>query len=278
MRLSTRSYVVALGGLGLVAFVRTLIALGVGGPDGAVVISDIGSFAIVALCAGAVLLSTRRLRPGERLRTTWTLVGAGVLSFALGDLAWTVIEVGLGREAPYPGLPDLFYLAEYFFLAWALLRLVSGFRGLVDLKGPTAIASAAAAVGLGLLWFGLLQPYVFSDPTISAAERALSAFYPIADIVLLGLPTLVALLVVLRMGSGSLAWPWYAVAAGVLLLAMSDATFSWMSAVQGYEGGAVVDYGWMAAHVMIAFGASLSVDAAQPKRRPVARVLDEKTA
>lgn len=278
MRASARSFVVALGGLGLVALVRTLIALGVGGPDAVVAISDIGSFAIVGLCAAAVFASTLRLRRGERLRTTWTLVGVGVLSFALGDLTWTVIEVGMGIEVPYPGLPDLFYLAEYVFLAWALIRLVSGFRGLVDLRAPLSIAAAFAVVGLAVLWFSLLQPYVLFDSSLSVAERALSSFYPIADIVLLGVPTLVALLVVSRMGSGSLAWPWYAVATGVMLLAASDATFSWMSAARGYEGGAVVDYGWMAAHVMIAFGASLAIDAARPVRRAVPRVFAEKTA
>ncbi|MDZ4063092.1 MAG: hypothetical protein U1E22_00315 [Coriobacteriia bacterium] len=278
MRASVRSYIVAFGGLGLVAIVRTLIALGVGGPDAVVAISDIGSFTVVGLCAGAVFLSTLRLRCGERLRTTWTLVGMGVLMFALGDLTWTIIEVGLGKEVPYPGLPDLFYLAEYVFLAWALIRLVSGFRGLLDLRSPLAIASALTLASLAVLWFSLLQPYVLFDSSISIAEKALSSFYPIADIVLLGMPTLVALLVVSRMGSGSLAWPWYAVATGVLLLAVSDATFSWMSAAQGYKGGAIVDYGWMAAHVMIAFGASLSIDVARPVWRFASPVFSEETA
>lgn len=270
MRASARSYVVVLGGLALVALVRTLIVLGVGGSDGSVAISDIGSVVIVALCATAVFLSANTLRRGERLRTTWTLVGMGVMSFAIGDLTWTVIEVGLGREVPYPGLPDLFYIAEYVFLAWALVRLVSGFRGLVDLKGPILVASVVSLGALAALWMTLLHPYVIADSSVSTAEKILSSFYPTADIVLLGLPTLVALLLVARMGAGVLARPWYAVAVGVLLLALSDATFSWMSAIQGYEGGAIVDYGWMVAHVMIAFGASLAIDITRPVKRKAA--------
>src|SRR5206468_857356 len=44
-------------------------------------------------------------------RRGWLLVGASAASWGLGQMAWTVYEVGLDQAVPFPGWPDIGYLA-----------------------------------------------------------------------------------------------------------------------------------------------------------------------
>ena len=52
----------------------------------------------------------------------------------------------------------------------------------------------------------------------------------------------------------------------MIVMALSDTIFSWMSARDMYVGGSIVDYGWMIAAVSLAVGASLALDSAAAYR------------
>lgn len=264
LRLSSRSLLVGLGGLAAVSVIRTLILIGAGGANGPVFVSDIGSAVVVLFAAATMFKAALSFAPGERIRLQWLLAATGVLCFALGDVAWAWIELGTGGEVPYPGLPDIFYVAEYLFLGAALVMAAFAYRGLVDIRPAAGIATTAGVVLLGLLYAGLLQPYVIDAPGVSAGAETLSTLYPVLDVALLFTPSMMLVLVVSKLGSGRLAWPWWAMGVGALMLAASDAGYSWLSAARSYEGGAIVDYGWMLAHVAFAFGASLALDVLRP--------------
>jgi len=127
---------------------------------------------------------------------------------------------------------------------------------------------------LVLLYLGLFQPYILADSSLSTGELVLSILYPTADVVFLLAPSIFLVLVVGRLGGGRLGWPWWFVAAGACILAVSDAAYSYMSAAETYSAGAVVDYGWMLAHVALAVGASLAVDIARPSEHKAVRIAD----
>jgi hypothetical protein len=55
-----------------------------------------------------------------------------------------------------------------------------------------------------------------------------------------------------------------AVGGGALVLAFSDSVYSYLSAIDVYQSGMAVDYGWMVAHVLIALGALIAQDLSRP--------------
>lgn len=264
---STRTLGIGLIGVGAVAVIRTLIAIQAGGDQGVLVVSDLGELVVVTLAALIVLVVSRSFGAGESLRTQWTLIGTGMLAFALGDAVWSWIELALSAEVPYPGLPDVFYVAEYLFVGLALLIAAVAYSRLLDIRVAAGFAATAGVVMLVLLYFGLFAPYILSDPSLAPGELAASIFYPSADVVLLLVPSILLVLVVSKLGHGRLGWPWWFVALGAMILALSDAAYSYLSAADAYAAGSIVDYGWMLAHVSLAVGASLALDIARPSVR-----------
>lgn len=271
---SVRTLSIGLIGVGAVAVIRTMIVVGAGGERGSIVISDLGEFAVVALAALVVLAVVRSFGKGENLRRQWTLIGLGMLAFALGDAVWAWIEVFMRAEVPYPGLPDLFYMGEYVFVGWALVIAAVAYSRLFDIRAAAGFALATGVALMVLLYFGLFEPYILSDASLSTGELVLSIFYPSADVLLLLVPSILLVLVVGRLAGGRLGWPWWFVAAGATILAISDAAYSYMSAAETYTAGAAVDYGWMLAHVALAVGASLAVDVARPKEPKAVRIAE----
>ena len=87
------------------------LALGLASGPGAIVLSDV-THVVVALGAAVLLIGESSHRQGLD-RTAWALFGVGVGLLGLGDLTWGWYELALGVVPPFPGLPDLFYLAPY---------------------------------------------------------------------------------------------------------------------------------------------------------------------
>jgi len=251
-------------GLGAVTAVALLIASGIGGDFGTLVISDMGEQIIVT--ASAAVLFWVALRPfadSPVVGRQWLLLAIGCASFALGDLVWMYYELVARVEPPFPGLPDVFYALQYPFITVALVGAGRAYSALVDVRRPAAIAAAVAVVMAIALWFGLLKPTVFVDG-VAPLEAFVSAFYPLAD-VLLGIgPALFVLLIVSKLGGGKLGWPLWAVVAGVLLFTLSDCAYAILNAADAYRSGSIIDYGWSAGQVLIAFGGMLAADLARP--------------
>lgn len=264
--ISRYTVLVALALLGAVTAVAAVVVTGIGGETFGLWVTDLGSTAVNA-AAGVVILSiAARYEPGEHYRRYWTLIGVGVIVYALGDLTWAVYELGAG-EVPYPGLPDLFYFAEYAFLSCALVMAALGYRGLVDLRRPLVLATVLSVAAASGLWLVFLGPQVAADQTISSAEKIVSIAYPMADIFAALGPALLLLMVVGRLAGGRLAWPWWAVASGAVMLAASDTAYALAESLGSYAPNAVIEYGWMGAHAMLAVGALVAKDVADSASR-----------
>lgn len=264
LRVSARSWALLLGGFVVVALIATLIAMGVGGESGVIALSDFGELFVVGVSAVWILWVSKRLGTGSVGRP-WLLIGLGVLAFAIGDAVWTYFEVIRAVEPAYPGPPDLFYMIEYPLVAAGVLSAGLAYRSLVDLKRPAITAAALALVAAAVMWFGLIAPHVLSQD-LPAAEKFVSAYYPLADVLLLFGPAVFVALVVGSLGRGILAWPWRTVAAGVVVLALADAGYSWLQTYNLYESGSFIDYGWSIGMLLMAFGSALALDIARPTR------------
>jgi len=255
-------------GLGAVLAVALLAASGIGGEFGGLVVSDVGELLIVTASAAVLFwVALRAFANSPVVGRQWRLLAIGCASFALGDLIWMYYELFARVEPPYPGWPDVFYSLQYPFIALALVSAGLAYRALVDVRKPMAIATAVAVIMSVGLWFGLLMPAVFVEG-VAPSEAFVSAFYPLAD-VLLGIgPAVFVLLIVSKLGGGKLGWPLWAVVAGVLLFTLSDCAYAILNAADAYTSGSVIDYGWSAGQVLIAFGGMLAADLARPTIAP----------
>ncbi len=264
MRTSIRSFAIGLIGLGATAVVRTLVVLGLGGKNGAMLVSDVGTVAVVLAAAVVILLAARRL-PRDELRRSWLLLGAGVGCFALGDITWAVMELG-NLGAPYPGPPDIFYLMHYVFVGAAVFIPAIKMRRREEVAGAVLVAGLSGVVVVACLFFWLIEPILLKAGQ-APAELVLNVVYPLADVCLLAMPAVFVLVIAMRTGDRDRTLPWLYVSTGLIIMAATDTVFSWMSAVDVYVPGAVVDYGWMIATVALAVGASLALDAATAAQR-----------
>lgn len=263
-RLSSRTVAWIVAGVIAVIVIAALISAGIGGEQGTLAIADFGETILVAASAAVVLAVALSFPKGDAWRLNWVLIALGMVAFAIGDAVWTYQEVIQGIEPPYPGLPDVFYLLEYPLIAFGLLRAGVSYRGLVDVRRPAWMAVAVGVVGTVVMWFGLLAPSVVT-PDVPPLEAAVSAAYPLADLWLLIAIALFVALVVSRLGRGLLAWPWWAVMFGVVLLAIADSGYAWLQAYDAYTSGSPIDYGWSLGHVLLAAGALIAYDIAHPR-------------
>ena len=160
----------------------------------------------------------------------WLLIGLGVSLYALGDVTWTMFDLFLGID-PYPSIADAFYTAEYIFFFAAIVLAIRAYSGLVKTRNPILAGAAVAAVGIAIVYFVLLKPYIFAEGVAGLGTWGLivSTIYPVGDIALMLAPAVALALVVRQLGAGRLARPWWLVVVGALLFSLVDSFFVYVS-------------------------------------------------
>jgi len=245
-----RSFVLAVAGVAVaVALFVMWLALGLGGPWVSVVLMDNLAQVLAPLAAALACFRARRRHHG-RLRSSWSLLGASAVSWALGQVVWSWYELVAGREAPFPSVADLGYLLAVPLVAGALLihaatpeRGVSQARRMLDgLIIATAVLAVSWQTVLGsLLRFG----------TGSLLEQVLALAYPIGDVVT------VSLVIFLLARSRSATWaPLLLVGGGLVAITFSDSLFAYLTQTGAYVGG-LIDTGWFLGYLLVMLGALL---------------------
>jgi hypothetical protein len=213
-------------------------------------ITDVAGI-VPPLLAGALALLAAR-RSVRQVRRAWQLIGAGCLSWGAGEIVWTVYEVGLRREAPFPSLADAGYLAMLPLMALGFVYLSSEERRIAMLR-PTLEGAALVFAFAALLWLFILQPtYTGSDATV--AEKVLSSAYPVGDLVLVyALASAVRRQWGFRDGAVLLL-----LLLGLLSLVIADVGFAYLTLQERYGAGSFINLGWPHGFLIIAYAAALS--------------------
>lgn len=216
-------------------------------------IAALGAAAIPAVCAAVVLIVALRFGRKEPWRRQWLLVGLGVAAYALSRTAGA-LDLATAGAGPWAWSSEVLLLAEYLLLGAALVAVAQAYVPMVDWRRPAVGAAVFGAVALGVLWFGVISPYVM--PTVETTAEALrSALYPALDILILLVPAVFVALCLAQVGGRRFAAPWYALAAGAALLALGDAGVIVLQATGRYWPGSLIDYAPIAAQVLVAMGA-----------------------
>ncbi len=191
-------------------------------------------------------------------RAAWIALGLGLLSWAAGDLYWTLVYTDV-KSPPYPSVADVAYLAALpcFYVGIALLikRRIGHFTLASWLDGAIG-ALAAAAVGTALLAPALVG-LTKGDPAAVLTNLA----YPLGDILLISF-ILGALVVSGVRGAGA----FLAIAAGLIAWTLGDGTYLYQVATSGYHGG-WLDEMWLIGALLIAVAAPLSFTHRTQRRR-----------
>lgn len=201
--------------------------------NGAFAVADV---LVLALASAAALLNARGFERDNPARLSWWLLAAGLGGFWLGETLEGTYTLR-GRESPFPGPADVFFLAAYPLILAALFLFLRAYRasGLADLGGRAVLVTAVAVAAAGL---PLLVP-VLRAP-LPVAERVVSAAYGLFD-----LAALVPLLLLLRLTwrfRGGRVWPvWASLLFGFLLTFVGDVLVAYWQIVLGERAEATAE-------------------------------------
>jgi two-component system, cell cycle response regulator len=205
-----------------------------------------GVYNAVLIIASAVTLARGIAVRAERL--PWLLIGAAMALWTVGDIYFSAALEDLD-SVPIPSLADAFYLAFYPLAYAGLVLLVRSrvqrfHRGLwLDgLIAALAVGAVSAAV--------VVHAVSSSLGDAPTAEVATNMAYPLGDLGLLAL--VVAILAMTGWRPGR---TWALLAAGLLAFGISDSLYLFQSANDAYTSGTLVDVGWPAAMLVVAFAA-----------------------
>ena len=215
----------------------------------AVVVDDLGNLAAPTLAAALCVGAARRCQ--DRARTSWLLLAAYAATWALGQLAWVWYEVLQRAVVPFPGLPDIGYVASVPFVLLALLLHPSAPRPAYGALRLTADALLVGASLLAVSWRLGLRP-AYDAAGAHGLGQLLGLAYPVLDVIVLTLLLLVALRARAAVDR-PLAW----VAASLASGAIGHAAYGVMAQDGSWQPGNPIDAAWGVGFVLLALGAHL---------------------
>lgn len=230
-------------------------------PQQRIVYSDLAS-PIIDLLATVVLFiaAKQSAAHSKRLGIAWGLIGISALAFALGDIGWGILELGL-QEPPFPSIADAFYIAYYPLLLAGtfLLPEKQTTRG-EQVKKVLDMGIVMVAAILGF-WNFLLGPIIASNVGYPLLEQAILLAYPVGDLVLLW-----ALLRIVYKRSDEHAEdeaPAFLLASGIAVTILGDYVYTYQALLGTYESGSIVDMTWRATMLLTGLAGISQITAIQ---------------
>ncbi|MFJ1981703.1 putative bifunctional diguanylate cyclase/phosphodiesterase [Streptomyces albogriseolus] len=242
-------------------------AFGWGSERLALIMGDFGLSAAAAAAAVSCAVYARSRR--TRYRSAWMLFGLSSAMASLGNLVWGWYEVVLDRDVPSPSYADLFFLC---FAPPAIVGLLVLAKRPVTKAGWVCLGLDAWLIGgslLTLAWsLALAQAAQAEGPGV--AHTALSLAYPLLDI------ALVSMVLALHFRRSSVNRSAVNTAIGALALTvMCDALFTSPLLHADYRSGQLLDAGWFAGSLLLAYAPWTAPRRGGPDRETSTRVVRE---
>ena len=236
---------VAFGGVVLVAMAVTILhnTVDLGAPRYSYFIEE-WVYDFLTMTAAVATLAGAALRKQGRLQ--WALIGIGLLSWAAGDLYWTIALRDLASP-PFPSLDDGLYFAGYFFILAGIVVHVRARVGRMTAVVWTDVAMGALCVAA--IGASLLLDFVLTNTTGTPIEIAAAVGYPVLDLTILAVTAGAVALTGWRPGRAL-----GLIAAGVACAAIGDAVYTYQSLAGTYTSAAWNNALWPLATLLIAAG------------------------
>jgi diguanylate cyclase (GGDEF)-like protein len=197
-----------------------------------------------ALVASILLVLVRAVRVPEE-RGFCLALAAAIGAWTFGDVVWFTL-MGPGDTAPVPSLSDLGFLGFYppAYLAIGLLLRARGARLQASMWLDGVVAGITVAAVAAAALFGP----VLDATGGSAATVATTLAYPVADLLVLAL---IAGTLVLHGGTPMRSL--VVLGAGLVVFALGDSIFMFLSASGDYETGTPVSATWVVGCAIMSF-------------------------
>jgi diguanylate cyclase (GGDEF)-like protein/PAS domain S-box-containing protein len=198
-------------------------------------INLLGLSSSLAIAAGIYL---------HRPRATWAwiLFIIGQFLFFAGDLYTYSYPKLFGVEVEFPSFGDALYLAVYPALGAGMLVLVRRRNPRHD--RAAVIDSLILTLGIALIsWVFLVAPNIHLSG-LTLLEKAVSAAYPLADILLL------AVAIRLAVDTGKRAPAFYLLAGSIVCLLAVDSAYTYALLTNAYNHQLIYDAGWIAYYLL----------------------------
>jgi hypothetical protein len=235
------------------------IGLGVGGTQVTLWVDD-GVTPLAALIACALCFRARA-RHSARMRLFWLLLGCAMAFWTIAEIIWGYYALILNQAVPVPSWADLGYLAAIP-LAIAALVVHPATRGNARRKTRSVFDGLVVATALLFLSWTLVLGPLWRSTDLGTWSGVVALAYPFGDVVIV----FFIVLAIRGMTSGDRLSLWCLLAA-LLAMALSDSTFTYLTASSNYTSPGLIDTGWVAAYLGIALAAFSS----QPSSRVVLR-------
>jgi two-component system, sensor histidine kinase and response regulator len=220
-------------------------ALRIGGDQATVAVDDIGE-AVAALIAAASC-GLAAARTSQRTRLAWAFFAASAASWGIGEVVWSVYEVGLGVSVPFPSAADVGFLLAIPLAVAGVFAFTSA-PGRLATRGEALLAGAIIALSLLFVAWALGLGKVYDTSTASPLAALIGLAYPVGDIV-----TITVLVLALRRARRAELGSMFLLLGGLASAALANSAFAYLTASGAYGVlGSLLDAGWVIGYLMIA--------------------------
>jgi two-component system sensor histidine kinase/response regulator len=220
-------------------------ALRIGGDQTTVAVDDIGE-AVAALIA-ALSCGLAAARTSQRTRLAWAFFAASAASWGIGEVVWSVYEVGLGVNVPFPSAADVGFLLAIPLAVAGVFAFTSA-PGRLATRGEAVLAGAIIALSLLFVAWALGLGKVYDTSTASPLAALIGLAYPVGDIV-----TITVLVLALRRARRAELGSMFLLLGGLASAALANSAFAYLTASGAYGVlGSLLDAGWVIGYLMIA--------------------------
>ena len=220
-------------------------ALRIGGDQATVAVDDIVEAVAALIAAGSCGLAA--VRTSNRTRLAWALFAASAASWFAGEVVWSVYEVGMGVNVPFPSAADAGFLLAIPLAVAGVFAFTSAPSRLTT-RGEALLAGAIIALSLLFVAWALGLGKVYDTSTASPPARLIGLAYPVGDII-----TITVLVLALRRARRSELGSMFLLLGGLASAALANSAFAYLTASGAYGTiGSVLDAGWVIGYLMIA--------------------------
>jgi signal transduction histidine kinase len=202
----------------------------------------------IALAVGLSVLAATHSH--ARKKPFWTILAASNALWLAGEVTWSVYELVLGRESPFPSVADAFYVTSYALVPIAILGAFGG-RSLRLVWWSAVDASIAVAVVALVGWSLLIGPQLEWGFSLATAT---GIAYPLLGVMILMLLGSVGVLGVKRA-------PFSIVLVGVAFAvsAFTDAAYTYLVVLHDAVSGKWISVGWQVEAVLLCIAATAAL-------------------
>ena len=221
-----------------------------------------GSFLSIVTSAFAAIYMFRAVRAFktfDRVKLSWFLIASTMLLDCIAETGYTVqrLVFNLDMNELFPGAFDYVWLVAYIPSIIGFSLIISGYKksGLPmgNLKSYS-LWIAGFTILILIVSYYLLIP-IWNDAALTAIERFFYMIFPIADLLTVVL-AITLLYQVKHFGKGAITTTWLFMIVGLMLFTIADLVYSYLTWLDTYELGNVIDVAWNVGYLSIALSGS----------------------